>query len=212
MAGTFVCEGVPDITLDEVLSIRHVNPPVWAPGGTQLTFLWNDGGLTSLWAVDAETGSVHPISNGETSVASFTWAPDGSRLAYVQGGDIWLAAFANGTWAEAIAFAQAGGQDDSPAWSPDSRALGYVRAGQIWLYRFADHTSRALVLPGQVKPGHHSPAFAFSTDGALIAAIILEKGHRDLLIADLDGAVLWRTNTSDNECDYAWIDATRLHY
>jgi dipeptidyl aminopeptidase/acylaminoacyl peptidase len=208
----FVPAGVPDITLDEVLSIRHVNRPVWAPGGAQLTFLWNDGGLTALWAVDAETGTVHRISNGETSVTAFCWAPDGSRLAYVQGGDIWLAAFAKGTWAEAVPFAQAGGQDGSPAWSPDSRTLGYVRTGQIWLYRFDDHSSRALVLPGQVKPGHQSPAFAFSPDGARIAAIILENGHRDLLIADLNGSVLWRTNTSANECDYAWIDAARLHY
>lgn len=212
MAGAYLRTGVPDITLDEVLSIRHVHPPAWAPGGDQLTFLWSDGGLTSLWAVAAVTGETMQLSNGEKSVTAFCWAPDGGRLAYVQGGDIWLAACQDGAWEAAIPFARAGGKDGSPAWSPDSRTLGYVRDGQIWLHRFDDHSSRSLPLPGQVRPGHQSPAFAFSPDGSRIAATILENGHRDLLVADLHGSVLWRTNTPENECDYAWIDATRLHY
>lgn len=216
MAPTCLASGVPDITLDEVLSIKHTNPPVWAPSGEWLTFLWNDGGLVSLWAVHAATAEVVRLSRGEKSVSSFVWSPDGRRLAYLQSGDIWLVPFHGGrgavAWGAPAAFVHGSGKDSAPAWSPDGGTLGYVRDGKIWLYRFNDHSSQLLSLPGQVKPGHHSPAFSFSPDGSHIAAIILDGKQRDLLVTDLEGQVLWRTETTHNECDHAWVDSTRLHF
>lgn len=203
----FVPAGTTPITLAQVLAIRHPDPPVWAPAGPWIAFLWNDGGLVHLWAVRSDGGEPIQLSRGEQSVREFAWAPSGERLVYAQGGDLWLVAPGQG---EPMLFTSGGG-DRGPRWSPDGGILGYVRAGKIHLHRFADHATWILTLPAPVQSAHQSGHFAFSPDGSRIAACIHDGRQRDVAVIDLTGRLLWRTDDPENVSDFAWVDGERLH-
>jgi len=69
------------------------------------------------------------------------WNPDGTRLAYTRGPDVWVAD-ANGTHRARLV---RNGAD--PAWAPGGRALAFVRGGSVWTVR-ADGAGARRVAPG----------------------------------------------------------------
>ena len=90
MARDVVPADVADISIDEILAIKHPDPPRWSPDGRWLAWRWDDGGQVSLWVSRSDGSGQKQVSQGEASVGAFDWSPDG-RLAYSQDSDIWIA-------------------------------------------------------------------------------------------------------------------------
>ena len=55
----------------------------WSPHGTTLSFLALIDGVPQVVAMDARGGEARPLTSGKDGVASYAWAPDGKRIAYV---------------------------------------------------------------------------------------------------------------------------------
>jgi Tol biopolymer transport system component/DNA-directed RNA polymerase specialized sigma24 family protein len=102
-------------------------PPNWSPDERRLWISRPDGTLL----VGAGDGT------GLTSVGSFpgwvVWSSDGSRFAFIRGGDVWTAA-ADGTDARNVTAFPLGGATNM-AWSPDGGWLGVATAHGAWMMR-----------------------------------------------------------------------------
>jgi len=198
----------PEFTLDEVLSIKHPDPAAWSPDGAWLAWRWDDGGLVHLWAARVDGGRPLQVSRGETSVSSFQWGPDG-RLAFAQGGDIWIAAPGD----EPTQLTRGGGTDAMPTWSPSGQQLAFARDGTLWIHDLGTACVSVLPLPGKIVSGYgDTTSIRWSPSGARLAVRILDGSQRDLVVLTADGTALWRTETPDNEVAFAWVDDRRLHY
>ena len=209
MAREVVPADVDDITLDEILAIKHPDPARWSPDGEWLAWRWDDGGLVQLWACRSDGSQMGQVSTGERSVGAFDWAPDG-RLTYAQDGDIWIAR--PGT-DECRPVTHGNDTDSSPRWSPIGNRLAFVRNGGLLVYDFDEQCLTSLPLPGRVAAGYADTiSVRWSPDGAHIAAGIVVGQQRDLAIVSRTGELIWRTDTADNESAFAWVNEHRLHF
>jgi Tol biopolymer transport system component len=111
--------------------------PTWSPDGSRIAF-WADADPTTeftaeeneIYVVDADGSGLQRLtSNTEVDVKP-DWSPDGSQLAFVRTGRVWIMN-ADGTQAHAVAKKAL-----SVAWSPDGRWIAVTRGdGTIWLVR-----------------------------------------------------------------------------
>jgi WD40-like Beta Propeller Repeat len=107
--------------------------PAWSPNSEQLAFdSTASGATTNLWVANADgSHAVEIASSGESP----TWAPDGSRVAYVgfgsEGGSTLSTISASGGAPTVLASDPPGVPPigfgfASPAWSPDGTTIAYV--------------------------------------------------------------------------------------
>jgi len=77
--------------------------PVFSLDGTRIAFLSRDGDATTVQVVPASGGKPLEIARSEAAIPSglVKWSPDGKRIAFVSGGDLWIAA-ADGSGARSI--------------------------------------------------------------------------------------------------------------
>src|SRR5690606_33490566 len=123
----------------------HPDKAAWSPDGAWLAWRWDDGGLVHLWAARVDGDQPLQVSRGETSVSTFEWGPDG-RLAFAQGGDIWIAAPGD----EPTQVTRGGGTDAMPCWSPSGQHLAFARDGALWVLDLATACVSVLPLPGKI--------------------------------------------------------------
>ena len=197
----------PDITLDEILDIKHPGTARWSRDGRHLAWLWNSGDTTSLWACRPGDSCALQVSRDEESVDSFEWGPDGD-IAYSQGGDLWLAK--PGQDPRRITEGKSG--DTEPRWSHDGRLLAFSRKGVLLLWNPGSGTLSGISLPGTVSQGSDGAGIRWSPQSSRLAVTLRCGQQRDLAVVDRTGRLLWRTDTADNECAAFWIDEDRIHY
>ncbi len=204
-----------DLTLDEVLHVRHPDHHRWSSAGERLAFIWYDGGHDHLWLADVTTGEIAQVSAGDARVTDFDWRPDGRGMAYVQGNDLWVLWDA-GPGAVPMRITDTSAKQSTPRWSPDGASLGFVRDGQWWVWRPDDGSFRAYGVPGRLIEDVRIPAFRWAPDGAAVACLFAERGRlprHDLAVLSVaDGRLIWRTHTPEPEGHFLWIDARRLYY
>jgi len=110
----------------------------WAPSlsrdGRQVAYV--DGGRLMIAAVDGSTGPVDTGATVSGQVPGFgtfpvdaapAWSPDGTRIAYVSNGDIYVLTV--GGTAQPRRLTTSSKLDEWPAWSPDGQTVYYVNAG-----------------------------------------------------------------------------------
>ncbi|MBV9211269.1 MAG: PD40 domain-containing protein [Acidobacteria bacterium] len=99
------------------------------------------GGLNPSWSVRGkiafEAGGILTMNPDGTNVAAFpgitqpapsspAWSPDGTKLAFSSGGDVWVIN-ADGTNERRVTTNNA--TDSAPAWSPDGRKIAFSKRG-----------------------------------------------------------------------------------
>lgn len=118
--------GVP--TFDQFAAVRQVGSPQYSPRGDRFAYLSNTTGLPALWSQPDGGGFAKQLTNlTDLRVQSFSWSPDGSRIAFTadRHGDEMNQVFvvdALGGWPRQLT--------DSPeaqfylsGWTPDGKSL-----------------------------------------------------------------------------------------
>ncbi|MBU0476197.1 MAG: S9 family peptidase [Bacteroidetes bacterium] len=83
------------ITVDDLWAIKRVGSVVVSPNGEQVAFtvtqysMEANSGQTDIYLMNIDGSDVHPILNSEKSESSPSFSPDGKKLSYTFGGQIW---------------------------------------------------------------------------------------------------------------------------
>ena len=205
----------PALTLDQLLGITFTAGHTWSPDGRMIGFVRDDGGRFTLRAVDAETGRVTEISEGDAPVTAFAWAPDG-RVGYIQGGRLLAAAPRRGqpdaeAWTRAELYA-APAPVTSLSWAPHGCRCAFVASGAAWILDLEGPSLRGLGLPWTVRALYQTSPLVWSPDGAHLAVGIVDGGRWDLAVVSASGQVVWRSDTEELEGPAVWLRPGRLMF
>ncbi|MFZ5823072.1 MAG: prolyl oligopeptidase family serine peptidase [Bacillota bacterium] len=191
------------LTIDDVLSVRHPDPPRWSPDGQYLTFHYNVDGIRELWAAPAGGGEPIRLSAPAAGVGPWDWSAKGT-LAFAVKGSVW----ATTPGVEPVLLLEGPEPVTELKWSPDGSLLGVVRQGKLSLLGAA---GAGPVLRDLCVPGEVSPTFHWSPDGTHLACGILEGRRRDAAVVEAaTGRLVWRSETPECEYGIAWVGNDRL--
>ncbi len=144
--------------------------PAFSPDGSRIVFadapITRTGGLT-IWIADADGSNAHQIGTS-FSPRSFSWSPDGTRIAFVSGdyqaGFSVVVLKADGSSATTVS-ADASA-DTPPSWSPDGTELAFTTTNEADIaVGKADGSGRRLLIQDATRDT--SPSW--SPDGSQIA-------------------------------------------
>ncbi|MGH2921393.1 MAG: lysyl oxidase family protein [Gaiellaceae bacterium] len=137
-------------------------------------FVWERSGRVRLFAREG---------------VSPAWSPDGRRLAYVQGAELWVAD-ADGSHRARLSRPD-GGEAASPAWAPDGRSLVVERSGMLVVVR-ADGAHERVLTAGSEPAWSSRGRIAFVRDGDLYDVGSNGRGSRRLTAsAAFESAPAW---------------------
>jgi Tol biopolymer transport system component len=130
------------------------------------------------------------------------WSPDGSRIAFNRGGDIWVM---NGDGSNQVNLADNQFADLEYAWSPDGSTIAFTSRrvdGDAEIYVInADGTNEQNLTDNDISDS--SPAW--SPDGSKIAFTSMRDGYWDVFVMNSDGTGRQNlTNHDSGEFDPAW--------
>jgi Tol biopolymer transport system component len=84
----------------------------------------------NVFVMDPDGANVTRVSDDNAHMSSLDWSPDGTRLAFVRGRDIWVMN-ADGSGLTVLTSNERG-QDDFPDWSPDGTRIAFTRSEQFY--------------------------------------------------------------------------------
>lgn len=185
--------------------------PTWSPDRQRFAFLSNSFGRRDLWTAradgsDARRVTFRDLPSGDVSTPA--WSPDGSAIAFVRSGDIFVV-FLQSMFEKRIT--TSGGR--WPTWSPDSRLLAYSSARQssegIYVYDMHRGTESRISAEDMVDT-HPS----WSPVGNSIAFEATRDGNSEIYVMDSDGTSVRRlTNSPSKDFGPAWsYDGNRLAF
>ncbi|QUQ65186.1 serine hydrolase [Kutzneria sp. CA-103260] len=113
---------------DDLYEMAFPSQPEMSPDGRRIVYTLRtadreaDRNLTSLWQVDTGGGEARQLTRG-TADSSPAWSPDGTTIAFLRDGDIWLLP-ADGGEPRPVTTGGAG----APVWSPDGTRIAFATA------------------------------------------------------------------------------------
>ncbi len=141
----------------------------WSPDGRRLIYIIASPDRTKPPVVrlyDARSGRSRTILHAKAQVrgsrsrpiAQIAWSPHSDEIAYLNGGDLWVAD-ANGEHA----FRLAAGADD-PQWSPDGSRVAYVHANDLYVASVGTRHSERLTFGGSATRINGDPDWLYSEE------------------------------------------------
>lgn len=214
----------------EIDCTRYKDTVQWSPDGKQLAFLMIDpdtaeekkrheetGGalefektpkFTRLWTVEAATGALRPVIQGDVQVWEFAWSPDGREFALIVSDAPYEWSWHLARLARAPArggpprtvFAPPQRQIALPRWSPDQKYIAFISS--IWSDRGSIDGDVFLVSARGGQPRDISPDYPGSIgwmewkkNGRALLTIGYEQGQAavgELDVASGRAHTLWR--------------------
>lgn len=116
-------------TINDLLAISRVSDPQLSPDGRTVAYtvgvvdLAANRVVNQIYTVGVDGGNPRQITNEKGSSSSPRWSPDGSRIAFVNGGQIWTMR-PDGRDREQVTKISTGG--GGPVWSPDGKWIAFV--------------------------------------------------------------------------------------
>jgi dipeptidyl aminopeptidase/acylaminoacyl peptidase len=121
-------------TVDQVLSLRRAGSPEISPDGRWVAYTvretnWDDNSYDQqIWLADARSGALRQLTHSKKSSQSPSWAPDGSRLAFISDrSDKRQIYLINPSAGEAEALTSGDEGVGSFAWSPDGKTIAFTQ-------------------------------------------------------------------------------------
>ena len=164
-------------SIEQMVDIKSPSEPVWSPDGRQIGFMWDEGGVYSLYLVSA-AGQGQPFKlmsypwsevSSQGSVPPAVWSQDGSTLYYPQEGQLWRVAASGGQPQPAW---KSTGRERDFVLSPDKTRVAFARETGKELGQGGDLIVRSLALGTEARLAHDPYSIfgiLWSPDGAHLA-------------------------------------------
>ncbi len=116
-------------TIDDLLKVRRVSDPQVSPEGRLIAFAIGDVNfdanrvVTQIYTIPVSGGNPKQLTSGAGSATSPRWSPDGKKIAYVTGSQIWVMDSDGSDKQQVTKIATGAG---GPVWSPDSRWIAFT--------------------------------------------------------------------------------------
>ena len=98
--------------------------PTWSAAGDQMAFITDRSGESEIWLRNP-SGWERPVvrqtdfpNDPDQVFECATLSPDGSRIAYIRHGKLWISAVSGGRVSQAVATGE--GETGAPSWSPEA--------------------------------------------------------------------------------------------
>ena len=129
MAATFAQQAANPFTINDLLKVRRLGDPQVSPDGHWIAYQVGDvkldanRAIAQLYMIPITGGAPKQLTTGERSSSTPRWSPDGSRIAFVTGGQIWMMDMASLTRKQVTTISTGAGD---PVWSPDGKWIAFA--------------------------------------------------------------------------------------
>jgi len=116
-------------TVEDLLKVRRVGDPQVSPDSRYVVFTIGDVNfdanrvVTQIYRISIDGSDLKQLTNGEKSATAPRWSPDGKKIAFTTGGQIWLMD-SDGDNKEQIT--KISTEAAAPVWSPDGKWLAFT--------------------------------------------------------------------------------------
>jgi dipeptidyl aminopeptidase/acylaminoacyl peptidase len=119
------------ITFDDFSAVRGVGDPQPSPDGrlvlyaVRTTDVSANSRASHTYVLSVGGGSPRPFPSADVAATEARWSPDGKRIAYVSGGQLWIADASGGARKQ---LTDLNGGATGPIWSPNSDKIAFTSA------------------------------------------------------------------------------------
>ncbi|MDQ5837030.1 MAG: S9 family peptidase [Acidobacteriota bacterium] len=116
-------------SVQELLKIRRVAGPQLSPDGKWIVYqvtvpdVSANRSLTQVYLISTSGGEPKQLTTGTSSASEPAWSPDGSRVAFITGGQVWTMK-PDGSDRKQVTSLSTGA--DGPLWSPDGKWIAFT--------------------------------------------------------------------------------------
>jgi dipeptidyl aminopeptidase/acylaminoacyl peptidase len=116
-------------TVEDLIKVRRVGDPQVSPNGKRVAFTigevsWDaNKTITQIHVMSIDGGMPRQLTNGSSSATAPRWSPDGKRIAYVTGGQIWTMADDGDNKDQVTKISTSAA---APVWSPDGKSIAFT--------------------------------------------------------------------------------------
>ncbi|HKB65799.1 MAG TPA: S9 family peptidase [Pyrinomonadaceae bacterium] len=115
-------------TVEELLKVRRVGDPQVSPNGKRVAFTIGDVNydlnkvITQIYVMQIDGSGLKQLTSGAASSTTPRWSPEGKRIAFVTGGQVWTMEDDGDNKDKVTKIATSAA---APAWSPDGKWIAF---------------------------------------------------------------------------------------